>query len=78
VAVERAPMIQASRTVMKSLPELTELVEEVEGVEVTMAEKGFGTRVEVRAAEGSGLCIADLEGVLDDLAEPRKQPFGSA
>jgi hypothetical protein len=71
-------MIQASRTVMKSLPELAELVEEVEGVEVTMAEKGFGTRVEVRAAEGSGLCIADLEGVLDDLAEPRKQPFGSA
>jgi hypothetical protein len=71
-------MIQASRTVMKSLPELAELVDEVEGVEVTMAEKGFGTRVEVRAAEGSGLCIADLEGVLDDLAEPRKQPFGSA
>ena len=71
-------MIQASRTVMKSLPELAELVGEVEGVEVTMAEKGFGTRVEVRAAEGSGLCIADLEGVLDDLAEPRKQPFGSA
>ena len=63
---------------MKSLPELAELVGEVEGVEVTMAEKGFGTRVEVRAAEGSGLCIADLEGVLDDLAEPRKQPFGSA
>jgi hypothetical protein len=71
-------MIQASRTVMKSLPELAELVEEVEGVEVTMAEKGFGTRVEVRAAEDSGLCVADLERVLDDLAEPSKQPFGSA
>jgi hypothetical protein len=71
-------MIQASRTVMKSEPELAELVEEVEGVEVTMAEKGFGTRVEVRAAEDSGLSVADLERVLDDLAEPRKQPFGSA
>jgi hypothetical protein len=77
-AVEAASMIQASRTVMKSLPELAELVEEVEGVEVTMAEKGFGTRVEVRAAEDSGLCAADLERVLDDLAEPSKQPFGSA
>jgi hypothetical protein len=71
-------MIQASRTVMKSLPELAELVEEVEGVEVTMAEKGFGTRVEVRATEDSGLCVADLERVLDDLAEPSKQPFGGA
>jgi hypothetical protein len=71
-------MILASRTVMKSLPELSVLVEEVEGVEVTMAEKGFGTRVEVRAAEDSGFSVADLERVLDDLAEPRKQPFGSA
>jgi hypothetical protein len=77
-AVEAASMIQASRTVMKSLPELAELVEEVEGVEVTMAEKGFGTRVEVRAAWDSGLCVADLERVIDDLAEPSKQPFGSA
>lgn len=75
--VERAPMIQASRTVMKSEPELAELVDEVEGVEVTMAEKGFGTRVEVRAGEDSGLSVADLERVLDDLAEPRKQPFGA-
>ena len=30
-------------------------------VEVTMAEKGFGTRVEIRAAEDSGLSEADLE-----------------
>lgn len=76
--VERALMIQASRTLMKSEPELAVLVEEVEGVEVTMAEKGFGTRVEVRAAEGSGLSVADLERLLDDLAQPQKQPFGSA
>lgn len=71
-------MIEASRTLMKSEPELAELVAAVEGVEVTMAEKGFGTRVEVRAAEGSGLGVADLERVLDELAEPQKQPFGSA
>lgn len=63
---------------MKSEPELAELVAEVEGVEVTMAEKGFGTRVEIRAETGSGLIEADLERLLDRLAEPQKQPFGSA
>lgn len=71
-------MIEASRTLMKSEPELTELIEAVEGLEVTMAEKGFGTRVQVRAAEGSGLSEADLERFLDGLAQPVKQPFGSA
>ena len=62
---------------MKSEPELAELVEQVEGLEVTMAEKGFGTRVEIRAGEESGLATADLERLLDVLAEPQKQPFGS-
>lgn len=71
-------MIEASRTLMKSEPELAELVAEVEGVEVTMAEKGFGTRVELRAGEDSGLAVDDLERLLDRLAEPQKQPFGSA
>jgi hypothetical protein len=71
-------MIEVSRTLMKSEPELAELVATVEGVEVTMAEKGFGTRVEVRAREGSGMAEADLERLLDRLAEPQKQPFGSA
>jgi hypothetical protein len=68
-------MIKVSRTLMKSEPELTELLVELEGVEVTMAEKGFGTRVELRAEERSGLGETDLERILDDLAEPRKQPF---
>jgi hypothetical protein len=68
-------MIEVSRTLMKSEPELTELIREVEGVEVTMAEKGFGTRVEIRAAEGTGLVEADLEAVLDRLAEPQRRPF---
>jgi hypothetical protein len=68
-------MIEASRTLMKSEPELAELVEQFQGLEVRMAEKGFGTRVELRAAEESGLAEADLEAVLDRLAEPQRRPF---
>ena len=70
-------MIEVSRTLMKSEPELAGLIEAVQGVEVTMAEKGFGTRVEIRAEAGSGLELADLERLLDQLAEPQRQPFGS-
>ena len=73
--VEAASMIEVSRTLMKSEPELAALVEAVEGVEVTMAEKGFGTRVAIRADEGSGFERADLEAVLDRLAEPQRRPF---
>jgi hypothetical protein len=69
------PMIEVSRTLMKSKPELAELIATVEGVEVTMAEKGFGTRVQLRAGEESGLREADLEAVLDHLAEPQRRPF---
>jgi hypothetical protein len=71
-------MIEVSRTLMKSEPELVELLDAVEGVEVTMAEKGFGTRVELRAAEGTDLEEADLEAFLDRLAEPQKRPFSNA
>jgi hypothetical protein len=71
-------MIEVSRTLMKSEPELTELLSAVDGVEVTMAEKGFGTRVEVRADEEvTGLEVADLEAFLDRLAEPQRRPFSS-
>lgn len=73
--VEAGGMIEVSRTLMKSEPELAELVESVEGLEVTMAEKGFGTRVALRASEQSGLGEADLEAVLDRLAEPQRRPF---
>jgi hypothetical protein len=75
VVVEAGRMIEVSRTLMKSEPELAELIETVEGLEVTMAEKGFGTRVEIRAGEGSGFAEADLEAVLDRLAEPQRRPF---
>jgi hypothetical protein len=68
-------MIEVARTLMKSEPELADLVAEVEGVEVTMAEKGFGTRVAVRAGHDSGLDEADLGRILDRLAEPQRQPF---
>ncbi|MGE0066456.1 MAG: hypothetical protein AB7T48_03795 [Solirubrobacterales bacterium] len=60
---------------MKSQPELADLIEGVEGLEVTMAEKGFGTRVAIRASEQTGLVEADLEAVLDRLAEPQRRPF---
>jgi hypothetical protein len=68
-------MIEVARTLMKSEPELAELISTVEGVEVTMAEKGFGTRVALRAGKDSGLGEADLEAVLDRLAEPQRRPF---
>ena len=73
--MKRVPMIEVSRTLMKSEPELAELIEEVDGLEVRMAEKGFGTRVEIRAAEETGLAEADLEAILDRLAQPQRQPF---
>lgn len=76
--VEAGGMVEVSRTLMKSEPELAELVEELDGLEVSMAEKGLGTRVRIRAGEGSGLSESDLERVLDRLAEPQKQSFGSA
>jgi len=78
MGVEAARMIEVARTLMKSEPELTALIAEVEGVEVTMAEKGFGTRVSLKAGDDSGLAEADLERLLDRLAEPQKQPFGNA
>lgn len=62
---------------MKSEPELAELLDAVKGVEVTMVEKGFGTRVQIRAAVSTGLDESDLEAFLDRLAEPQRRPFSS-
>ena len=72
---ETGRMIAAARTLMKSEPELVELTPEIEGIEVLMTEKGFGTRVEIRAEEGSGILQSDLEAFLDRLAEPQRRPF---
>jgi hypothetical protein len=80
VAVEAAPMIEVSRTLVKSEPELAELIAagELRQLEVSLAGKGFGTRVAIRAGEDSGFSEEDLEQLLDELARPHKQPFGSA
>jgi hypothetical protein len=81
VAAEPAePAIIATRTLVKSEPELLELVSseprlEADGVEVSLGEKGFGTRVAITARRSAGLTEADLESLLDQLAEPQKRPF---
>lgn len=104
--------ITAKRTLMKSAPELWELLDDEpqlrywsshlsgndgelevvarkrgrllawrsEGtrsviVEVTFAEKGFGTKVTICAMANEGLRRDALEQVLDDLAEPQRRPF---
>jgi hypothetical protein len=74
------PAISATRTLVKSEPELLELVSseprlEADGVEVSLGEKGFGTRVAITARRSAGLTEADLESLLDQLAEPQKRPF---
>jgi len=71
-----------SRTLVKSEPELAELVSSDprlsgEGLDVNLAEKGFGTRVEISAPAGGDLGLQELEQLLDDLAEPQKRPFST-
>jgi hypothetical protein len=75
--------IRVSRTLVKSEPELVEVVSREprlrdERIEVTLTEKGFGTCVVIAADAGSGLEEADLEMFLDQLAEPQKRPFSNA
>jgi hypothetical protein len=77
------PRVRAARTLVMSEPELVDLVGSdprlaIEGVEVELAEKGFGTRVVISALPSTGLTQADLERLLDELAEPHKRPFSPA
>ena len=72
--------IRVSRTLVKSEPEIAALVASEpalgsEGVQVSLSEKGFGTRVAISACPPSGLGEDDLERLLDGLAEPQKRPF---
>jgi hypothetical protein len=72
--------IRVSRTLVKSEPELAELVAAEprlagEGVAVSLGEKGFGTRVAISAKSRAGLSERDLQSLLDGLAEPQKRPF---
>lgn len=79
--------IESRRTLVKSKPELGELLADEQAIrtwlgrdaalEVTMAEKGFGTEVVLRAEHDSELCTDDLERVLDGLAEPHRRPFSA-
>ena len=72
--------IRVCRTLVKSEPELAALVASepalsADGVAVSLSEKGFGTKVAITARSPSDLSEADLEGLLDELAEPQKRPF---
>ena len=76
------PGIRVSRTLVKSEPELTELIEaeprlRAEGVEVSLTQKGFGTRVAIAVLPGTPLDEPELEQILDGLAEPQKRPFSA-
>ncbi len=74
--------ISVSRTLVKSEPELIEQVAanarlNTDGVEVTLTEKGFGTRVSIVASPATGASIDELESILDNLAESSKRPFSN-
>jgi hypothetical protein len=75
--------LHASRKLLKSEPELRELVALVPAVSagqvrVEFAEEGFGTKVTLAAVAGIELEIAQLEQILDTLAEPQKRPFSAS
>jgi hypothetical protein len=72
----------AERTLVKSEPELRELVDSHprlrdRAVRVRLAEKGFGTHVSIAVKPGLGIGPRDLERLLDELAEPQRRPFGA-
>ena len=74
--------IRVSRTLVKSKPELAEMIKgeprlRAEGVQVSLIEKGFGTQVAIAAHPHSELAAGDMESILEDLAEPQKRPFSS-
>jgi hypothetical protein len=75
--------IKVQRTLVKSEPELKELMGadprlSGDGIVVSLAEKGFGTHVEILADPAAGLQRSELEQILDELAEPQKRPFSAA
>jgi hypothetical protein len=107
--------IKVSRTLMKSAPELWELLDdelalrhwsaqvcgndgpvEVIGrdagrmlawrsdgnqpiaIKVSLEEKGFGTKVEIKVKSDARLKDGVLDEVLDQLAEPQRRPFTAA
>ena len=74
--------IRVSRTLVKSKPELAELIKgeprlRAEGVHVALIEKGFGTQVAIAAHPNSELEEDDMESILEELAAPQKRPFST-
>ncbi len=72
--------IKVSRTLVKSQPELEELIASdprfaAEGMAVSMAEHGFGTMVTISAGSSAGLTEDQLAEALADLSEPQRRPF---
>ncbi len=72
--------IQVSRTLVKSQPELEELVASdprfaVEGMAVSMTGRGFGTMVTISADTAAGITQDHLAEALAGLAEPQRRPF---
>ena len=47
-------------------------------VELTLAEKGFGTKVAISAAGGRNAAGDVLESLLDELGSPQRRPFARA
>jgi len=106
--------IKATRTLVKSQPELWELLDDEPqlrhwserlgevgdeivvtahepgqrlawriprggpAVEITLAEKGFGTRVVIAAQAEEDSAEEALEHMLDDLSAPQRRPFSAA
>src|SRR2546423_15333556 len=76
----RSMEIEVERTLVKSEPELLELIEGdprlcSAGLRVQMAEKGFGTKVTITASPEAGMAIEVLDELLGQLAETRKRPI---
>ena len=74
--------IRVSRTLVMSEPELSAIVGAHplladDGIDVELAEHGFGTRVVITAPEQGGLGAGELETILDELAAPQKRPFSN-
>lgn len=110
--------VQAQRTLVKSPPELWELIDDPElmgrwcaallgapepvevtvtlreagdrlawrsaspgpgaGLELSLAEKGFGTKVDIRASTERQVPGDMLDGLLDELGSPQRRPFTRA
>lgn len=74
--------ITVSRTLVKSHPELSEMIAS-DGrfddgrLTVSMVERGFGTMVTLSAAPDAGITETELTEALAQLSEPQRRPFNA-